>query len=72
MKRTFIKLLIIYSILFFIVNYFNISDADAFGIIKVIVIAVLCGAALSGITVLLKINFVKHNRERLKNHNKKF
>jgi prolipoprotein diacylglyceryltransferase len=72
MKKTFLKYLIFYGILFFLVNFFNVSNIGFLKIVEIVLISILCGGVLSIITVLLKINFVKENKNKLRNSHKKF
>lgn len=52
------------------INYANTSSLNPLTIVKILVISVLCALALSGLTVLLKVNFLKNNKDKLKNSKK--
>ncbi|CAB1262339.1 hypothetical protein ACFHWD_14180 [Clostridium sp. MT-14] len=70
MKKVFIKSLVIYTILFCLLNYVNTSELNPISIIKMLIISILCALALSGLTVLLKANFLKNNKDKLKSNKK--
>lgn len=65
MKKTFIKSFAIFTIIFFMINYFNASNMNFLVMLKILCISILCGGILSGIAVLLKIDFLKKNKENL-------
>lgn len=71
MKKVFLKYFVFYIVVLCLVNALNIKSSDLFGICKIILESILGGAVLSGITVLLKINFLRNNKEKLREHKKK-
>ncbi|MEY7999751.1 hypothetical protein AB8U03_06010 [Clostridium sp. Mt-5] len=70
MKKVFVKSLIIYMVLFCMINYANTSSLNPLTIVRILVISLLCALALSGLTVLLKVNFLKNNKDKLKDSKK--
>ncbi|HBC97178.1 MAG TPA: hypothetical protein DC034_10335 [Clostridium sp.] len=71
MKKMFVKSLIVFMILFCLLNYLNMSSHSAVSILKMLAISILCSLPLAGLTVLLKINFLKSNKRKLKDNKKR-
>lgn len=57
-------------ILFCMINYVNTSSLNPLAVVKILAISILCALALAGLTVLLKVNFLKSNKDKLKDSKK--
>jgi hypothetical protein len=48
----------------------NTSSLNPLAVVKILAISILCALALAGLTVLLKVNFLKSNKDKLKDSKK--